>query len=269
MLAVFAMSCKKDSTTNKTNETDGLTLVKTIANSTHNINLYTENGKLQVGYNKIFIQIKNVDGSLVNNAQLSWKPLMHMMSMQHACPYSAIAKSANKTSLYEGYIVFQMAGNTSEYWELSFDYTIGSASYTANAKIDVTAAAKRNLESFMGIDGTRYIIALVAPAKPKVALNDMQAMVFKMQNMLTFPTVDGYTVKIDPRMPGMGNHGSPNNVNLTQNNTDKTYNGKLSLTMTGYWKINLQLANTTGVVVKGEEVSTTNESSSIYFEVEF
>lgn len=70
-------------------------------------------------------------------------------------------------------------------------------------------------------------------------------------------------------MPGMGNHGSPNNVNLTQSGADKVYKGKLSLTMTGYWKINLQLANPAGTVLKGEEVTTANEGSSIYFEVEF
>lgn len=269
VLVLFVMSCKKDSNTNNTSETANLTLVKTITNGTHSLNLYTENGKLQVGYNKIFLQLKNTDGSLVDNAQLNWKPLMHMMGMQHACPYSAIGKVAGKTTLYEGYIVFQMAGNTDEYWELNFDYTIGSTPYSVSTKIEVTAAARRNLESFLGTDNVKYLIALVAPKNPKVAVNDMQAMVFKMQDMLTFPIVDGYTVKIDPRMPGMGNHGSPNNVNLTQSGADKMYYGKLSLTMTGYWKINLQLANTAGTVVKGEEITSSNESSTIYFEVEF
>lgn len=269
MLVLFAMSCKKDSIESEnSNETEGLTLVKTIVNGTHSLNLYTASGKLTVGYNKVFLQIKNADGSLVNNAQLSWKPLMQMMGMQHACPYSAITKVANATSLYEGYVVFQMAGNSSEYWELKFDYGIGNTTYDVTAKIDVVATAKRNLVSFLGTDNTRYIVAMVSPASPKVALNDMQAMVFKMQDMLTFPIVDGYTVKIDPRMPGMGNHGSPNNVNLTQS-TDKMYRGKLSLTMTGYWKINLQLADASGTVVKGEEINANNESSSIYFEVEF
>lgn len=269
MLVLFAMSCKKESTPiDNTNETEGLTLVKTIANGTQSINLYTANGKLTVGYNKVFLQIKNADGSLVNNAQLSWKPLMQMMSMQHACPYSAITKVANKNSLYEGYIVFQMAGNATEYWELKLDYTIGSTAYAATSKIDVASASKRNLVSFLGTDNARYIVALVSPTSPKVAVNDMQAMVFKMQDMLTFPAVDGYTVKIDPRMPGMGNHGSPNNVHLTQN-ANKIYAGKLSLTMTGYWKINLQLANATGTILKGEEVTSTNEGSTIYFEVEF
>ena len=40
--------------------------------------------------------------------------------------------------------------------------------------------------------------------------------VFKMQSMMVFPVVDNFKVKIDPRMPSMGNHGSPNNVDLTQ-----------------------------------------------------
>ncbi len=269
MLVLFAMSCKKDNPINNTNETDGLTLVQTIANGKHNIKLYTESGKLQTGYNKVYLQLTNADGSSIDNAQLNWKPLMHMMSMQHACPNSAINKVADKTSLYEGYIVFQMPGSINEYWELSFDYTVAGTSYNVSSKIEVSAAAKRNLESFRGSDGNKYVIALVTPTKPKVALNDMQAMVFKMQDMMTFPIVDGYTVKIDPRMPGMGNHGSPNNVQLTQNNADKIYQGKLSLTMTGYWKINLQLVDATGIVVKGEEVTSANESSSIYFEVEF
>ncbi|MCB4234160.1 hypothetical protein LDL59_00990 [Kaistella anthropi] len=93
--------------------------------------------------------------------------------------------------------------------------------------------------------------------------------VWKMQDMMTFPVVNGYTVKIDPRMPGMGNHGSPNNVNATQTSAGKLYNGKLSLTMTGYWKINLQLANAAGTVLKGEEVTEQNPESSLFFEIEF
>ena len=89
-----------------------------------------------------------------------------------------------------------------------------------------------------------------------------------MENMMNFPRVNNYTVNTDPRMPSMGNHGSPNNVNLTQS-TDLLYNGKLSLTMTGYWKINLQLLNSANEVLKGEEITDTTTASSIYFEVEF
>ena len=47
------------------------------------------------------------------------------------------------------------------------------------------------------------------------------------------------------------------------------YDGKLSLTMTGYWKINLQLANTEGTILKGEEITETVTASSIFFEINF
>ena len=90
-----------------------------------------------------------------------------------------------------------------------------------------------------------------------------------MENMMSFPVVNDLKVKIDPRMPSMGNHGSPNNVNLSQSASDKLYYGKLSLTMTGYWKINLQLLNESNVILKGETITDLVPASSIYFEIEF
>ena len=120
-----------------------------------------------------------------------------------------------------------------------------------------------------GSDGVKYLVAYIEPHHPKVAVNDMKVGVWKMQNMMTFPVVDGYTVKIDPRMPSMGNHTSPNNVHATQAVAGGLYDGKLSLTMTGYWKINLQLANAEGTILKGEEITETVTASSIFFEIEF
>ena len=39
--------------------------------------------------------------------------------------------------------------------------------------------------------------------------------------------------------------------------------------MTGYWKINLILENEIGETLKGESISDDNESSSIFFEINF
>jgi len=39
--------------------------------------------------------------------------------------------------------------------------------------------------------------------------------------------------------------------------------------MTGYWKINLQLENDLGEIVKGEPVTDSNEASTIFLELEF
>lgn len=258
--SVFVSCSKKDDAV-ITNDLDGFTLVKTLTNNTHKVELYTSSGKFQTGYNAVYIQVKTTQGIIVNNAGISWRPTMHMMGMTHSCPASAISKN-------KGYIVFQMAGSADEYWDLTVNYTIDNVAYTVTDSIAVSAAAKRVVETFQGSDNNYYVLALVNPTKPAVAVNDISAVLYKMVSMTSFVMVNDYTIKIDPRMTGMGNHTSPNNVNLTQG-TDGLYYGKLSLTMTGYWKINLQLADATQTVVKGEAVTDSNEGSSIYFELEF
>lgn len=270
ILAIFA-SCSSDNEETVTvNELDGLTKIQEMTNDMHVVELYSATGVLQQGHNAISLRIKNkTTNEYEKNATVSWAPLMYMTSMQHACPYSAVTKTSGKETLYNGYIVFQMAQNDTEYWKLKVNYTINGTDYTVNEVINVPASAKRRVTSFMGTDGTKYVLALIEPSNPKVALNDIKMGVFKMENMMSFPIVNNYTVKIDPRMPSMGNHGSPNNVNLTQSATDLFYHGKLSLTMTGYWKINLQLLNSANEVLKGEEITETTTASSIYFEVEF
>lgn len=274
IVAIFAMaltfvSCSNDDET-AVNELEGITKFKEITNDTHTIELYSHMGSLEQGYNEISLRIKeNATNNYIKNAEVSWAPLMHMTMMTHSCPYSAVEKVTENGTLYKGYIMFQMAQNETEYWDLKIDYTINGVDYTATDVIDVPASAKRKVNTFTGSDGVKYLVAYIEPHHPKVAVNDMKVGVWKMQNMMTFPVVDGYTVKIDPRMPSMGNHSSPNNVHATQTLAGGLYDGKLSLTMTGYWKINLQLANAEGTILKGEEITETVTASSIFFEIEF
>lgn len=271
--SVFAVallfSCSSDDDTPiQINETEDLIFVQEMQNETHTITIFTEDGSLKQGYNKIYFQIKDGD-DFINNADVSWMPVMQMTAMSHSGPHSEINKKANAETLYEGYIIFQMAQNDSEYWELSFNYNVEGAEYVAKDIIEVTPTDKNRVSVFTGNDDTRYIAALIEPDSPKVAVNDITVAIHKMENMMSFPIVNDYQLKIDPRMPSMGNHSSPNNEDLLQSDSDNLYHGKLSLTMTGYWKINLQLIDESGEVLKGEEVTETNESSSIYFEIEF
>lgn len=271
--AIFLFSCSSDdsSTPQPVNEVSGLTKIKDIIDEAYTLELYSEIGVLEQGYNAISLRIKdNATSTYISNNQvsISWKPIMVMASMQHACPYSELAPALGKQNLFDGYIVFQMAQNESEYWKITLDYTINDTTYSITENIEVFASPRQRVISFMGADNQRYIIALIEPNKPSVALNDMKVGLFKMENMMTFPIVDNYNIKIDPRMPSMGNHGSPNNVNLIQH-ADRFYHGKLSLTMTGYWKINLQLFNQAQELLKGEEVTTENPASSLYLELEF
>lgn len=271
IMAVAFTSCSKDEEIiiPVVDELESFTKFKEITNATHTIELYSHM-TVEQGYNEIKLRIKNnANNQYVKNADITWMPIMHMAMMNHSCPKSEIEKVSTNGEVYEGYIMFQMAQNATEYWDLKIDYIIDGVSYTSTTVIDVPASAKRKVNTFTGSDGVKYIVAYVEPHHPAVAVNDMTVGVWKMQDMMTFPVVDGYTVKIDPRMPSMGNHSSPNNVNATQTNSGDLYNGKLSLTMTGYWKINLQLAKPDGTIVKGEEITGTVTDSSIYFELEF
>lgn len=270
-VALLTFSCSSDDDTTPTiiDESHGLVKIQELSNSEHTVELYSEKGILEQGYNAISIRIKDKStGNFINNASLSWNPVMHMATMQHSCPKSEIVKTIGKQTLYNGYIVFQMASHHSEYWELTIDYSVDENDFSVTEVVPVTASDKQRVTSFMGTDNQRYVLCYVEPSSPAVAINDMVVGLFKMENMMDFSIVNNYTIKIDPRMPSMGNHGSPNNVDLTQK-ADGFYHGKLSLTMTGYWKINLQLLNQINEVLKGEEVGENNPSSSLYLEVEF
>jgi hypothetical protein len=268
LLTIFASCTNND--TPEVNELDGLFKFKEITNATHTIELYKHMGGLEQGFNEIALKIKDkVTNQYIKNATVTWMPVMHMAMMNHSCPKSAVTKVSTDGLVYEGYIVFQMAQNATEYWDLKIDYTINGTAYSATSVIDVPASAKQRVSSFTGSDSVRYIVAYVDPHHPKVGINDMVAGVWKMQDMMTFPLVDNFKLKIDPRMPSMGNHSSPNNIDLTQTIAGDLYNGKLSLTMTGLWKINLQLLNDSGTVLKGETITDAVPASSIYFEIEF
>ncbi len=270
LLAATLTSCSSDDNNTNTDELANLTKFQEINNDSHTIELYSHTGSLEQGFNEIALRIKdNATGDYVKNAEVTWMPIMHMAMMNHSCPKSEIEKVTTNGTLYEGYIVFQMAQNETEYWDLKVDYTINGTTYSATSVIDVPASVKRKVNTFTGTDGAKYIVAYAEPHHPKVAINDVVFGVWKMQDMMTFPVVDGYTVKIDPRMPSMGNHSSPNNVDATQKVVGGLYEGKLSLTMTGYWKINLQLLNAENTVLKGEAITDSVLESSIFFEIEF
>lgn len=263
-------SCASDDGVTPVNELAGLAKIQDVVAGPHTIELYSASGTLQQGYNAISMRIKDNDtGAYITNAQFNWIPVMHMMSMTHSCPASVPVRTPDTETLYNGFIIFQMAQNDVEYWTIQIDYTIEGTAYSVNSNLEVPASDNQRVTSFMGGDGTRYIVALVGPTNPEVAVNEMTVAVYKMQSMMSFVPVEGYSIQIDPRMPGMGNHGSPNNTDLVYLPADGLYHGNLSLTMTGYWCINMVLRNSGGTVIKGEAVTEENPQSSLYLDLAF
>jgi len=272
LFAITIISCSSDddNTTDPISEVENLIMIQEISNDKHTIEMYSISGELSQGYNDITIRLKDkTTGDFLENATFMWNPLMHMAETMHSCPKSDLVKVAGKEAIYNGYIVFQMAQNADEGWDLTFNYTVDDEDFTAVADISVPASDRQVVTVFMGTDDFRYIIALVEPKSPGVMVNDVTFGLYKMESMMSFPVVEDYKIILDPRMPSMGNHTSPNNENLVYNATSKMYDGKISLTMTGYWKLNLMLENQNNEVLKGEEVTEENESSSLYLEIEF
>ncbi len=272
LLVATLISCTKDDDDVflPVNEVEDLTLIQEISNDTHTVEMYSISGNLSQGYNDITIRLKDkTTGDFVEDATFMWNPMMHMTQMMHSCPKSDLVKVSGMETIYNGYIVFQMAENADEGWDLTFDYTIDGEDFTAVGDISVPATDRKVVSVFMGTDDVRYIIAYLEPQSPEVMVNDVTFGLYKMENMMSFPVVEDFKIMLDPRMPSMGNHTSPNNEDLVYNAASNMYDGKLSLTMTGYWKLNLMLENQDGEILKGEEVTEDNESSSLYLEMEF
>lgn len=249
----------------------GYNLLTDISANGHTVELYSEVDGLLTGYNEIYVRIKNnADDSYFRDTDITWMPMMNMVGKKHSCPRSALVKTEEST-VSKGFIVFQMPGMGEEYWELTLNYKVGGQDYSSVGKIDVKMPLdqKQRVTSFMGNDEVRYVLAMVGPQEPEVGPNDMRAMLFRMENGMDFPVVGNYRLSLDPRMPAMGNHSSPNNTELTYDAASLSYKGKLNLSMTGYWKLNLKLMDSTGELVKGEDVSEEREASSLFFELEF
>jgi hypothetical protein len=273
-IALMSTACSSDDDNNDTppviNEVEGLTKIQDIINNNHTIELWSKSGDFYTGYNDVSIRIKdNTNNIFFEDFTISWMPVMQMPTMQHSCPKSTITKAPGRDTVYQGFVIYQMTNTDGSGWSLTIDYAIDGMIYSVTDTITVLQNNDQNVTSFMGSDNVRYILALIEPKDPKIAINNMKVGLYKMENMMSFPIVEDYTITLDPRMPGMGNHSSPNNTDLTYRSVEGNYQGNLSLTMTGYWVLNLKLLDDMDTVLKGEDVTEDNPQSSLYLELEF
>ena len=193
VLLALAFSCSTDDDSNPVNEVEGLLLVKEIVNGNQTIELFNEKGMFETGYNEISIRLKdNTNDTYYENASLSWMPMMQMPSMQHSCPKSAITKVSGKNTVYNGFIIYQMTNTDSSGWSLTVEYTVNGVDYTVTETINVTQYENQNVASFMASDASKYILALIEPKDPSIAINEMKVGLFKMENMMTFSVVENF-----------------------------------------------------------------------------
>ena len=227
---------------------------------------YTDGGQMQVklyaldslfaGYNYLFVEVRDSSSNdLIDDGHVTISPMMNMGPMNHSAPFENPSSEHSPTGLFEAQVVFQMPGDMG--WSLTVNVHehvnggIGEVTFPVMVKNpDPTRA--RVITPLNGNDN--LIVSYVQAADPAVGVNDFEITLHTMESMMSFPGEDSYTVEIDPYMPAMG-HGSPNNVNPTHS-AEGHYDGSVNFTMTGLWRINLN-------IMDGSEVV----DSTSYFEV--
>ncbi|MDO5608693.1 MAG: FixH family protein [Capnocytophaga sp.] len=273
ILSIFTiLSCGKDNDGGMPEPINNFKEAAKFVNDGHTIIVSTDSGKFYSGYNQISISIADNQGNKISPETVTQFPEMSMLGAdgtvthKHSCPHTSELEKAED---YTGYIVFQMfTKSDTGFWDLKLSYTAGGKSYEATQRIDVLEQKNTNLavKPFTATDGKRYILALISPEKPKLGSNELIAGLFKMESMNSFPIAEGFTLKLDPRMPGMGNHSSPNNIDLTQD-FNGFYKGSVNYSMTGDWTLNFIMQDKEKAVIKGTEITGSNEKSDLHFDV--
>ena len=212
----------------------------------YNVYVYTKTGGFHTGYNDIyFVSTKKETNNYIKDLTVtSNSPLMYMskMNMYHSTPVSDKSRIVN----YDYLAVKRVGG-------------VEKKDIVVNALPD----GQVWLKSFKVGDDT-FFLSLVNPTDWKTGANNIKAYVSKKSNPITTPyalAAETFTVDIDPRMPDMGNHTSPNNTPLVKQE-DGSYQGTINLTMTGLWRIHLKVKDSEGNIVAGGE-----EGSTLFWDV--
>ncbi|MCU0403716.1 MAG: FixH family protein [Chitinophagaceae bacterium] len=242
-LIIFFSSCKKEET--NANPVTGLTKTGSgfAVGAATKVDIYTNTAAIQSGFQKFFFVLTDsITGNYIDDAQIKLTPMMDMGTMKHSSPYENPASQKAGNHLFEGSVFFIMSsmGGT---WTIDVNVLNKLNNKEGKFTIPVTVqepAQKRMLSFTSAVDNTsRYFVGLVQPSKPKVGINDLELVIYKRQNMMSFPADSALSLTFEPEMPTM-NHGSPNNVNPVHKGNGH-YKGKVNFTMTGLWRLHFTL----------------------------
>ncbi len=244
----------------------------TVVDGKYNVFAYTKTGSFHVGYNEIFfVATKKSSGNYIKNFDVNGlTPLMFMekMNMKHSSPASDLVESFdnNYLAVKRGWVSLVMEGN----WSLSYSVDVldGQAALSdAPIVAEALPEGQQWVKSFKAA-GNTYYLSLVNYSDLHTGTNPIVAYVSSKSTNGTDPyplASEQFTIDIDPRMPDMGNHTSPDNTPLTLQ-SDGSYAGTVNLTMTGLWRIHLTVRDSKGNVVAGGD-DLADGFSSLFWDV--
>lgn len=266
IICLLLTSCTKEKTDyeaergNTVEENPEFKEVSSAVSSGYNIRIEALGGVLYRGYNDIRVKInKQQTNEPVEVSSVGFRPIqIDAQGVKISCPHQSELDYTLDGRYFSGYSVFMDTSSDAMTWSLEINFKIGDQTFSAIQNVTVKPQTNKNLNmtTFLGKDNEQYIIALISPRKPNVSENKLIAGIYKLDAaQLSYTTVNGYALQLDPRMPepSMGNHSSPNNKDLIQQ-ADGLYQGIVNYTMTGNWTLNFILVNQHGQVIAGTEV---------------
>jgi len=248
-LAVTFVSCKKDDDTTPEPTEPQYILLGNDQDQGYTLEIYAADSFF-VGYNQIFIKIKDDSDALIDNAQILFFPEMDMGTMQHGCPIEEPEMDANSDNYFEGALIFQMGTMGMMGWTLEIEAVIGGTTYTFNYDIVVHNLDDARAKVVTLNNGMKLISSWVYPMEGEIGLNDMDLTMHQMVGPYDFQPITDFTVTMEPFMPSMG-HGSPNNVNPIHVEGGH-YEGIVNFTMTGHWEVKFELNDNQGTLQTDE-----------------
>ncbi len=252
-LAIGITSCKKDDANIFTPPADPFSGLTKIAEGNAvgagmKVQLWSKTA-LFTGYNFMFVAvIDSAKGTLVTDAHVHLNPMMNMGTMSHSAPFENPASTKAVNDLFPCQIVFVMSsmGGT---WTVDMEVHNHTTGIEGSVSLPVTVVdvTPPVMKSFTAKnDSTKLYLSYLLPNNPKVGINDFEITIHKKNAMMGFNPDSSYTVALVPEMPSMG-HGSPNNVNPVHVGNGH-YKGKVNFTMTGAWRLNLDIYKNGAVV---------------------
>jgi hypothetical protein len=233
------------------------TTVATATAGALTVELLTD-GELRTGLTPVYLRVRSASGD-VTDAAVTFMPMMTMTGgMSHGAPMLS-DPSLDAEGLYRCDVVFQMASGMMGSWSATAEVTRPGSGPVVASFPSLAVADSGRARTFTWFDPdltvtTKYVSSLDLEAAPKVGLNPVVVTLHRMQDMMTFVSVDDAAITLDPQMPSMG-HGSPGSVDPAFASSG-LYRGQLSFSMAGDWETTVTFKRS-GVTIGAPKFTTT------------
>jgi hypothetical protein len=198
---------------------------------------------LAVGYNKLYVALADsATGTPVTEAHIHLTPTMSMPGMQHGSPQEDPPPLA-ANGKFSGAAIFSMASNEMMIWTLNVKVHNHASMKEGTATLPVSVRPSSLLQETLTADNKVLMISLMRPVQPKSGVTDVEIVVHRQQDKMTFVSINDYAVSLSAEMTGMAAETS-----LLTPTANGHYAGKVNLSMAGDWKLLLTFKQIDNVV---------------------